>query len=162
LRPKGSDILFELKTLDHSVRKLIDAHAHCVEAEPLTRMHHWIIGYLFHHGDEIICQREVETEFRISRSTTSGMLALMEKKGLITRAAVQHDARLKQIRLTEKAVQMHQTQMARMAQIDALVENSITNAEREEFLRVIRKISAALKTGLDNAQNKSINEETNG
>ena len=42
-------------------------------------------------------QKDIESEFSINRSTTSEMLKLMCKKGMIQRVPVAHDARLKKI-----------------------------------------------------------------
>lgn len=62
-----------------------------------------IIIYLDHHQDDEIFPQDIERHFGIARSTSSRVLGLMEKKGLITRESVSRDARLKRIVLTEKA-----------------------------------------------------------
>ena len=47
------------------------------------------------HDGKDIYQKDIETEFSVSRATASNMLAVMERKGLVRREAVEHDARLK-------------------------------------------------------------------
>ena len=49
--------------------------------------------------------KDIEKEFSINRSTTSEMLKLMCKNGMITREEVDYDARLKKIVLTEASRQ---------------------------------------------------------
>ena len=70
----------------------------------LTPMQKHILTFiLFETMERDLYQRDIEEEFRIRRSTASGILKLMEKNGFIYRKSVARDARLKQIVLTEKA-----------------------------------------------------------
>lgn len=52
-----------------------------------------IVQYLHEHRDSDVFQYDIERAFSITRSTASRVLGLMEKKGLITRSAVDWDAR---------------------------------------------------------------------
>jgi DNA-binding MarR family transcriptional regulator len=114
----------------------------------LTRLHHWIIGFLYHHEGDIY-QKDIETEFKISRSTTSSVLTLMEKKGLLTRESVMSDARLKKVVLTDKAIKMHKQQMADMQRVDAIIEGALTPEEKKQFLACMEKIRTAVMEKLD-------------
>ena len=62
-----------------------------------------IIMFLARNRDRDVYQHTIEQKFCISRSTASRVLALMEKKGMIVRESVDHDARLKKIVLTDQA-----------------------------------------------------------
>ncbi|PWG59306.1 MarR family winged helix-turn-helix transcriptional regulator [Bifidobacterium catulorum] len=62
-----------------------------------------IIMFLSRNRDRDVYQHTIERKFCITRSTASRVLSLMEKKGLIVREPVAHDARLKKIVLTAKA-----------------------------------------------------------
>lgn len=62
-----------------------------------------IIMYLDRHRDSEVFQHDIESRFRITRSTASRVLTRMERKGLIVRQPVARDARLKRIVLTEQA-----------------------------------------------------------
>lgn len=59
-----------------------------------------IIMFLARNRNREIYQHAIEQKFCITRSTASRVLALMEKKGLIARESVAHDARCKRIVLT--------------------------------------------------------------
>lgn len=134
-------IVFELKMLDNLLHKTIDASLRTVETDSqITRMHHWIIGYLHRRQGEDVFQRDVEAEFRISRSTTSSMITLMEKKGLIRRESVPGDARLKKLTLTDKAVEMHRLHMDRFQTVENRVEQTLSEEERAELIRLLHKI----------------------
>ncbi|MDU1050567.1 MAG: MarR family transcriptional regulator, partial [Veillonella sp.] len=81
-----------------------------------------IIMFLARNRNREIYQHTIEQKFCITRSTASRVLALMEKKGLIARESVAHDARCKRIVLTDKA--------------DAIVADLKANGERVERLLV--------------------------
>lgn len=150
MRPEKGNIVFELKLLDNLLKKNADAHFRILdEAEQLTRMHHWIIDYLYRNGGRDIYQRDIESEFRISRSTTSNMLSLMEKKELIQRLNVESDARLKKVVLTEKAIRLHNMHMDACEKLDYFIESSITPEEKAEFLRIINKLRDAVKASME-------------
>ena len=72
----------------------------------ITGMQRWALGYLNDHADCEIYQKDIEQEFNVSRATASNMLQIMERKELIRRESVSHDARLKKISLTQKAKNM--------------------------------------------------------
>ena len=55
-----------------------------------------IIMFLARNRGREIYQHTIEQKFCITRSTASRVLALMEKKGLIARESVEHDARCKE------------------------------------------------------------------
>lgn len=143
---EDKNIVFELKTLDRLMRKTIEKEFAALEDDDqLTRMHHWIIGYLFREQHKDIFQRDVEAEFKISRSTTSSMLTLMEKKGLIIRQSVPGDARLKKLTLTEKAKQLHKLHINKIDELDAAINGAITPEEKQELLRIIGKLADACR-----------------
>lgn len=107
-----------------------------------------IIMFLARNRDREIYQHTIEQKFCITRSTASRVLALMEKKGLIARESVEHDARCKRIVLTDKA--------------DAIVADLKANGERVERLLVdgfsesekaaLRDYVARMRANIDRAQ----------
>jgi len=99
-----------------------------------------VIGFLHHNRGRKICQKDVETQFCITRATTSKMLTLMEKNGLITRSGVRGDARLKQIRLTERA-ETYARQIERgLIEFEQQVIGDMTDEEQEVLLRYLRRM----------------------
>ena len=145
MQPDKSNIVFELKLLDNLLKKNADAHFRELDTDDqLTRMHHWIIGFLYRNRDRDIYQRDIEAEFSISRSTTSNILSLMEKKNFIKRLSVENDARLKKVVLTEKAIELHGRLTDTVRTLDAMVENAITPEEKSELIRIINKLRGAI------------------
>ena len=99
--PAKKQIGFELRTVSHMIRRRIDEGANGMDG--VTGMQGWMIGYLYEHANtEETFQRDLEREFRIRRSTVTGILQNMEKNGFIVRESVEYDARLKKLTLTIK------------------------------------------------------------
>ena len=85
---------FENKRLENEIHSRMTAYRAAMGGEELTMMQSWIIRFLYEHSEEDIYQRDIEAEFSIARSTATGILKLMEKRGYIRRVSVERDARL--------------------------------------------------------------------
>lgn len=137
----------EIKAIDHLMQRKMFMIASKSGLDKVTVMHGWIIGYLIMNKDRDIYQKDIESEFAISRSTVTNILKLMEKKGYITRASVASDARLKKIVLTDKGIQtavmLKKAVEENAKNFDRLLEND----EKETFLRLVKK----LRCGLENS-----------
>ena len=94
----------ELKRLDNEIHSRMAVFRAETGADDLTMMQSWIIGFLYKKRDQEIFQKDIEAEFSIARSTATGILQLMEKKGYIQRENLPRDARLKRLTLTEKEI----------------------------------------------------------
>jgi DNA-binding MarR family transcriptional regulator len=92
-----------LRILNNLVRRQIDKSCTKKQIDDMTGTNGWIIGYIARNSDKPIYQRDLEREFGITRSTASKVVILMEKKGFIRHEAAPHDARLKQLLLTERS-----------------------------------------------------------
>ena len=108
---------FDLRALVKSLNRLL-GETMPESARIATGGNARIIMFLARNRDRDIYQHTIEQKFCITRSTASRVLALMEKKGLIERVPVEHDARLKKIVLTDRA--------------DAIVSILVENGERIE------------------------------
>ena len=93
-----------IKTINNLMRKTMDKKTG-QRPDRVTLMHCWIIGFVQDREDSGLdtFPKDIEKEFSINRSTTSEMLKLMCKKGMIEREEVEYDARLKKIVLTESS-----------------------------------------------------------
>lgn len=115
-----------------------------------TLMHTWILGFLQNRQDAGIdtFQKDIEAEFSINRSTTSEMLKLMCKNGMISRVPVDYDARLKKIVLTEKSLKFNQELSRKMDEIDQILIKGLTESEVETFLKLCDKLIDNLNDNL--------------
>ena len=103
-----------------------------------------LIGFLMNNADKEIFQKDIEAEFDIARSTVTATLDSMERKGYITREAVERDARLKKITLTQKAVESHNRIVADLEQLETIMFTGVSCEEAETLFNVMDKIKANL------------------
>lgn len=132
---------FELHRCSHLVKRYMDKDASKSYVENITGTHGWAIGFFFNNRHKDIFQKDFEQEFNIRRSTASNILSLMEKNGLITRESVSHDARLKKIVLTEKALQVQSIVDDAFGKLENLMRENISEEELQVFFSVLDKIN---------------------
>ena len=89
-----------------------------------------IVQYLHEHRDSDVFQYDIERAFSITRSTASRVLGLMEKKGLITRSAVDWDARVRKIELTPTASDLVVEIMRAAHQLETTLFTGFTRTSR--------------------------------
>lgn len=131
---RNETIGLKLRLIHNQIHKIMEAKRRANEGEGLTSMQRWTLGFLKDHEGEDIYQRDIEAEFSVSRATASNMLQLMERKGLIGRVAVEHDARLKKVVLTERA-----SRMMDQAHLDIKnMEARLTQGMTEEDIRQLQ------------------------
>lgn len=138
-----------LRLLNNAVRRYVDRYAEGKKAlESLTCSNGWIIGYVCEMrecGREVY-QRDLENNFGITRSTASKVLGLMEKKGLIERASVSHDARLKKIVPTEKALEIGRIIKEDNEKMELLLKNGFSPKELEQLYGYLERIQNNLES----------------
>ena len=139
------DIGFQIRTLSHLVKRIVDQTAFTKEEIHPTGVQGWIIGYLYNNRHKEVFQRDIQEQFSIRRSTVTGILQLMEKNGFITRCSVDRDARLKRLELTPKAVELHERVGRSIRQVEERLAQSLTEEEKSEFIRLCEKIRENLE-----------------
>lgn len=135
---------FQIRTLSNLIRRCMDNSATKKYADQLTGVHGWVVGYLYHHSDQDIYQRDIERQFSIRRSTVTQILQLMEKNGLVQRLPVHHDARLKRLVLTPKGEELHLMVEKDMDAMERRLEAGISKQEMDAFFNTMQKIQANL------------------
>lgn len=135
---------FEIKTISNLIKRKINESP--FEFDDLTGMQGWILKYVHiqsQYGN--VFQKDIEKEFKIRRSTATGILQLLEKNSYITRESVVEDARLKKIVLTEKAIRAQEELTKRVEKLDNLIERGLTDEELEIFFKIAKKIKKNLE-----------------
>lgn len=132
---------YEIRILNQVIGRLVNSYQSKVDEKAgINRMQGWIIGYLYRHSEEDVFQKDVEAEFQIARSTASGILQAMEKKGLITRESIPRDARLKRLVLTEKGMEFQMEIMDNFDRIQKVLRSDISPEKMECFMEVLDMI----------------------
>ena len=105
-----------------------------------------ILAYLADHEDTDVFQRDIEEQFAIRRSTVSKIVRLMEQKQLVVRETVARDARLKRLRLTEKARRIQAVAAGEFDDFEARATDGLTAAEIETLRSLLTRIRMNLET----------------
>lgn len=161
---QNREIGFQVRRLSHAFKRSVDRIAGFGERPrgEITRLHAWVMGYLYDHRDTAVYQKDIQAQFSISRSTTTGMLQVMEKNGLITRESVEWDARLKQLHLTPRALQMQENLRQGIETTEATIAGLLTEEERETFLALCHKLMVGLESLNLNGKEGSTHDEKAG
>lgn len=120
-----------------------------MEVESLSGGNIDIITFLARHSEREIFPQDVERRFGITRSTSSRVLALMERKGLSVRESVPRDARLKKIVLTDKSRDIAEALRANAVAMEGILLQGLSDDEIREFMHVLDVMQTNLvSTGL--------------
>ena len=130
----------ELKRLDNEIHSRMAIFRAETGAGDLTMMQSWIVGFLYNKRDQEIFQKDIEAEFSIARSTATGILQLMEKKGYIRRESLDRDARLKRVVLTENGIMLQENIIHNIDWMEKKLREGISREEMDIFFTVIRKM----------------------
>ncbi len=136
-----------LRSLNNAIRRYLDRYTHSMHKDTITCSNAWIIGHLAHAKGDVY-QRDLEEQFGITRSTASKVLILLEKKGMIRREGVSHDARLKKLVLTEQALKIA-AEMERNGKVmEAQLTKGFTDDELKLLISFISRMEANLGEGV--------------
>lgn len=130
-------ITFLLRVIHNQIKTAIHRNGPDVKKGPKTQLQGGILGYLYHHQDGPVYQRDLEKEFRISGATVSNTLQVMEREGLIVRRAQDKDGRLKRIQMTPEAYQNHEKIERHMDWIGNRVLEGMSDQEVAELYRLL-------------------------
>ncbi|MEG1999887.1 MAG: MarR family transcriptional regulator [Evtepia sp.] len=130
----------ELRTLNNLIRRYFENHCNSHAMHAITGTNVWIIRYILSNHDRNIYQRDLEEEFSITRSTASKVVNLMVQKGLIERHSVSSDARLKQLVLTARALDISRMIEKNGQQLEAVLSRDFSPEELAAFYSSIEKI----------------------
>lgn len=144
MKRREEKIGFEIRRLDHTLGRNMQAHVRAAGIDEVTLMHGWIIRYLYTNQDKDVFQKDIEQYFSIGRSTVTNIIQLMERKGYIARESVEHDARLKKVVLTEKGIRNQEMLEDLVESLDTRLVDGITEEELSVFYSVIEKLKRNL------------------
>lgn len=134
----------EVHTLDNKILKTLISVEADRGVDEVTVMHGWILGYIYDNQHREIFQKDIEAEFQIAKSTTTGILKLMEKKGYIIREPVERDARLKKIILTEKGKSLHEGTVQNLLRLENRIRKNVDAQDLQTFFQVVRQMQQNL------------------
>lgn len=128
---------FEIRFINNLIKGVVSKTHPDTGVRPRTQLQAGILGYLYHSGEQPVYQKNIEEVFNITGATATNTLRVMERNGLLTRCAMDRDARLKRIMLTEQAKEGHRLAEAHMELMEEKMLQGLDGGEREELLRLL-------------------------
>ena len=149
MEPYIRDFLsFKIKTIDKMITQLTTNEITSLE---LTSSQAFVLGYLYHRRNDIICSRDIEKQFNFSHPTVSGLLQRLEAKGFIVIKPSPSDRRCKQISITDRAIRVNQQILNQLHASEQLLVRGISPEDishlREILDQMIRNIENASTEG---------------
>ena len=102
------------------------------------------ISFLAYQNDRPVYQRDLENCFKLRRSTISSLLTALERKGLLQRVPVPHDARLKRLVLTKAGNELGNRVMDHFAGLNSILVADLCAEERQTLHRILKKMERGL------------------
>lgn len=137
----------ELKCITRLIKREVDSSSVIRSQEELTGAQGHVIGYVSRrnaHGEEVF-QKDLEKELMLRRSSVTGLLSAMEKKGFIERQSVEKDKRQKKIVLTDKAREFNKSVTEYFDGLDKELKNIFSVEEYENLKEYLQRIKNHLK-----------------
>ena len=140
------DIIGELKKLDVTIAQKLFKEAKNLDIKrPPSPLQARILKYLLENKKEVICQKDLENNLKVSKATISEVLLAMEKSGVIERIAIPSDARAKKVVLTHSSLKrFHELEKNFNAINDKLVDG-LSEEELAQFLNILKKMQDNMK-----------------
>ena len=105
-----------------------------------------LIGFIFESNKNgSVYAKDIESRFNMRRATVAEILSLMEKNGLIERKARSEDARLKEIRLTNKSLEIKNSIEKAIKKVEKDLKKGLSEEELQDFMHIIEKMSKNLE-----------------
>lgn len=129
-----------LRLLHSSMDQAVTA---ALESMELTSAQGHIMGYLAHCAQPP-CPRDIESAFRLSHPTVSGLLQRLEKKGFIQLRTDPKDRRSKRIYRLPKADQCHEVIHRTIQENEKRLMEGFTPEEQALFAALLQRAMANL------------------
>ena len=152
----GIEMQKEFKKLMNLIARYARKNKVPAGKENITRSQALILEFIYDNskGDHKVYQKDIEKHFSIRRSTATESMKRLESQGLIVRKTSETDARLKELILTQKAIDCVKKGHSCIAELSDIICKGITKEEAQSIACAIKKMQNNLKEYTDaNEQN---------
>ncbi len=137
-------ISLKIKKIDSLiVRKIISYNKNSINQ--LSPAQIVIIKYLIKNKNNIVYQKDIEKKLGLRKSTISGILSTMIKNNIITRTESANDLRSKEIKLTDKGLELDKKMKKKAIEFEKLLQSNIDPKDLEIFYKVTNQIQKNLE-----------------
>ncbi len=132
------DIGRYIHMLSRQVKRKIDE---AVSGYHVTAVQCSFIRFIFEKNKTgNVYAKDIEGKFNMRRATVAEILSLMEKNELIERKSMKEDARLKEITLTKKSLEIKNSIEQEIKKVEQEIKRGITEEELQSFTTILEKM----------------------
>lgn len=133
-----TEIGSELRITNHDVKVFVDRSVAASLPKYLTGIEGVLVNYIFEHEQITAC--DCMRDFNLSKATVSETFRKLIDRDFIQEITDEHDKRRKIITLTTKGKEAHFTFQRLYDSLVPIIEEGISEEEKETFLKVCVKI----------------------
>lgn len=134
-----NELGFKLRIVHNSIDKYFDKYK-SDHGGKIPRGQQMTLHYLMDNADKPVYQKDIENYFSLSGATVTNMLKSLEKNNYIQRIQSSKDARLKQIVLTDKALERENKVRATIDRLEDGLKKDFTSEELTRFRGYLDKL----------------------
>jgi len=116
------------------------------DSSNLTHVQIRLLVFLY-KSEKPIYQKDIEQYLRIRRSSATQMLNVLERNGYIVRVIPKHDARLKEIQITDSTLLLIDVLEAHMNKTECMLRKNIDESDLSVFFKVLDQLKENIKRG---------------
>ena len=131
-----------IKRIDNALEKEANGN---LQALNLTIQQNRALILLAHAEGHTLSLKTLEEHFGAAQSTVAGLVARLEKKGLVEALTSPADRRIKLVRLTEEGQALHARGRQGVIDSEARLTALLTEEEKVQFLHLLEKVYEAVK-----------------
>lgn len=98
------------------------------------------IMLVLYHANQAICQGYIEEKFNMTNPTVTGLVQKLEAKGLISRVPREDDRRVKQLVLTQQALDRKEELLSMERYLEDMMTKNLSEEEREQLCMLLTKL----------------------
>ena len=111
-----------------------------LEPHDLTNSQFKILKFLLINSHEPVRQVDIEHYFSMTNPTVTGLVKILERKGLIERRTNPEDSRSKLLCPSEKAVEMKELLYRLGDELEETLTGVLTENEKKELMTLLKKL----------------------
>ena len=132
---KSATLHWKMRNIEHTRMCIINE---MFSQREICYTHPRILGEIKRSGS--ITQTELASIMKISTAAMSNTVKVLEKQGLVIKAADDSDLRINKITLTDKGIQIHDSALSDMLELDKHLLDGFTEDEADILLNMLSRV----------------------
>lgn len=133
-------MIAKLSVLVKKSSLLFDKYSNQLLAKQDLTASQFKIMLALYHSDQSICQSDIEAKFNMTNPTVTGLVQKLEAKGLLTRVVKEEDRRVKQLVLTQQALDRKEEMLSIERYLEEMMTKNLNDDEKEQLCKLLTKL----------------------